>query len=102
MIQSIFDFTEKTVGEIVTPRVDIVALKSDESIDTAMDTIGKRQFSKIPIYKDSIDNIKGILYAKDIIPYLMGSRPNVNLQTLAREPFFVPETKPIDDLMEEF
>ena len=102
MIQSIFDFKGKTVGEIITPRVDIVSLKSDESIDTAMDTIGERQFSKIPIYKDSIDNIKGILYAKDIIPYLMGSRPNINLQTLAREPFFVPETKPIDDLMEEF
>ena len=102
MIQSIFDFKEKTVGEIITPRVDIVSLKSDESIDSAMDIIGERQFSKIPIYKDTIDNIKGILYAKDIIPYLMGSRPNVNLQTLARQPFFVPETKPIDDLMEEF
>jgi len=102
MIQSIFDFTGKTVGEIITPRVDIVSLKSDESIDTAMDTIAERQFSKIPIYKDSIDNIKGILYAKDIIPYLMGSRPNINLQTLTREPFFIPETKPIDDLMEEF
>ena len=102
MIQSIFDFKEKTVGEIITPRVDIVSLKSDESIDKAMDIIGERQFSKIPIYKDTIDNIKGILYAKDIISYLMGSRPNVNLQTLARQPFFVPETKPIDDLMEEF
>ena len=102
MIQSIFDFKEKTVGEIITPRVDIVSLRSDENIDTAMDTIAERQFSKIPIYKDSIDNIKGILYAKDIIPYLMGSRPNINLQTLAREPFFIPETKPIDDLMEEF
>jgi len=102
MIQSIFDFKETTVGDIITPRVDIVSLKSDESIDKAMDIIGERQFSKIPIYKDTIDNIKGILYAKDIIPYLMGSRPNVNLQTLARQPFFVPETKPIDDLMEEF
>ena len=102
MIQSIFDFKEKTVGEIITPRVDIVSLKSDESIDKAMDIIGERQFSKIPIYKDTIDNIKGILYAKDIIPYLMGSRSNVNLQTLARQPFFVPETKHIDDLMEEF
>jgi len=102
MIQSIFDFKEKTVGEIITPRVDIVSLKSDESIDKAMDIIGERQFSKIPIYKDTIDNIKGILYAKDIIPYLMGSRPNVNLLTLARQPFFVPETKPIDNLMEEF
>ena len=102
MIQSIFDFKEKTVGEIITPRVDIVSLKSDESIDKLMDIIGERQFSKIPIYKDTIDNIKGILYAKDIIPYLMGSRPNINLQSLARQPFFVPETKPIDDLMEEF
>ena len=102
MIQSIFDFKGKTVGEIITPRVDIVSLKSDESIDKAMDTIAERQFSKIPIYKDTIDNIKGILYAKDIIPYLMGSRPNINLQTLAREPFFIPETKPIDDLMKEF
>ena len=102
MIQSIFDFTEKTVGEIVTPRVDIVSMKSDDTLDEAMDIIGKKQYSKIPIYKDSIDNIKGILYAKDIIPYLMGSRPNVNLLTLAREPFFVPETKPIDDLLEEF
>ena len=102
MIQSIFDFKGKTVGEIITPRVDIVSLRSDENIDTAMDTIAERQFSKIPIYKDSIDNIKGILYAKDIIPYLMGSRPNINLQTLSREPFFIPETKPIDDLMEEF
>tara|TARA_B100001741_G_scaffold312119_1_gene314731 strand:+ start:314 stop:1537 length:1224 start_codon:yes stop_codon:yes gene_type:complete len=102
MIQSIFDFKDKVVGEIITPRVDIVSLKSDESIDRAMDIIGERQFSKIPIYKDNIDNIKGILYAKDIIPYLTGSRPNLNLLTLARQPFFVPETKPIDDLMEEF
>ena len=102
MIQSIFDFNEKTVGEIITPRVDIVGLKSTETLDKAMDIIGEKQFSKIPIYKDSMDNIKGILYAKDIIPYLMGSRPNVNLQMIAREPFFVPETKPIDELLAEF
>ena len=102
MIQSIFDFTEKTVGEIITPRVDIVGLKSTETLDKAMDIIGEKQFSKIPIYKESMDNIKGILYAKDIIPYLMGSRPNVNLQMIARDPFFIPETKPIDDLLAEF
>ena len=102
MIQSIFDFNEKTVGEIITPRVDIVGLISTETLDKAMDIIGEKQFSKIPIYKDSMDNIKGILYAKDIIPYLMGSRPSVNLQMIAREPFFVPETKPIDELLAEF
>jgi CBS domain containing-hemolysin-like protein len=67
-----------------------------------MDIIGEKQFSKIPIYKDNMDNIKGILYAKDIIPYLTGSRPNVNLLTISRDPFFVPETKPIDELLAEF
>ena len=82
--------------------MDIVGLKSTETLDKAMDIIGEKQFSKIPIYKDSMDNIKGILYAKDIIPYLMGSRPNVNLQMIAREPFFVPKTKPIDELLAEF
>tara|TARA_B100000945_G_C20404441_1_gene609220 strand:+ start:148 stop:1383 length:1236 start_codon:yes stop_codon:yes gene_type:complete len=102
MIQSIFNFNEKTVGEIITPRVDIVGLNSSETLDKAMDIIGVKQFSKIPIYKENIDNIKGILYAKDIIPYLTGSRPNINLQTISRQPFFVPTTKPIDELLEEF
>ena len=102
MIQSIFDFTDKTVGEIITPRVDIIGIKSSETLDKAMDVIGEKQFSKIPIYKDSMDNINGILYAKDIIPYLIGSRPKINLHTIAREPFFVPETKPIDELLDEF
>jgi CBS domain containing-hemolysin-like protein len=102
MIQSIFDFTEKTVGEIITPRVDIVGLKSSETLDKAMDVIGEKQFSKIPIFKDNMDNIIGILYAKDIIPYLIGSRPKINLHTISREPFFVPETKPIDELLNEF
>ena len=67
-----------------------------------MDIITNKKFSKIPVYKDSIDNIQGILYAKDIIPYLMGSRPNINLLKLARAPFFIPETKPIDHLLEDF
>ena len=66
------------------------------------DILKNKKFSKIPVYKDSVDNIKGILYAKDIIPYLMGSRPNINLLTLSRRPFFIPETKPIDDLLEDF
>ena len=61
-----------------------------------------KKYSKIPVYKDSIDNIKGILYAKDIIPYLIGSRPEINILKLSREPYFVPETKPIDELLEEF
>jgi len=102
MIQSVFNFDDKLVKEILTPRVDIIAISSDSTLDEAMDLITNKKFSKIPVYKEKIDNIQGILYAKDIIPYLMGSRPQIKLLDLSREPLFVPETKPIDDLLEDF
>tara|TARA_Y100000996_G_scaffold107257_1_gene78910 strand:+ start:431 stop:1660 length:1230 start_codon:yes stop_codon:yes gene_type:complete len=102
MIQSVFQFDDKLVKEILTPRVDIVAINSTSSLDDAMDLITNQKVSKIPVYKESIDNILGILYAKDIIPYLMGSRPKINLVNLSRDPLFIPETKPIDDLLEDF
>ena len=102
MIQSVFQFDDKLVKEILTPRVDIIAINSTSSLDDAMDLITNQKVSKIPVYKESIDNILGILYAKDIIPYLMGSRPKINLVNLSRDPLFIPETKPIDDLLEDF
>lgn len=102
MIQSIFEFNEKNVREIMTPRVDMVALNSTASIDEAMDMVTDKQFSKIPVFKENIDNIKGIIYAKDLLPYLTGSRHNIPLTSISREPFFVPETKLIDDLMKDF
>ena len=102
MIQSVFEFDDKLVKEILTPRVDIVAISSKMELDQAMDLIKNKKFSKIPVYRDTIDNIEGILYAKDIIPYLTGPRSGVSLLKLSREPFFVPETKPIDDLLEDF
>tara|TARA_B100000945_G_scaffold263420_1_gene222207 strand:+ start:979 stop:2196 length:1218 start_codon:yes stop_codon:yes gene_type:complete len=102
MIQSVFEFKNKLVKEIQTPRVDISALDSASSLDDAMDLIMKKKFSKIPVYKDTVDNIKGILYAKDIIPYLIGSRPSIDLLKLTRTPYFTPETKPIDEVLQEF
>ena len=102
MIQSVFEFDDKLVKEILTPRVDIIGISSIASLDEAMDLITNRKVSKIPVYKNTIDNILGVLYAKDIIPYLMGSRPKINLVNLSREPLFVPETKPIDDLLDDF
>ena len=102
MIQSVLEFKNKLVKEIETPRVDIVSLDSNSSLDEAMDLIMNKKFSKIPVFKDTIDNIKGILYAKDIIPYLIGSRPKVDLLRLTRDPYFIPETKPIDEVMQEF
>ena len=102
MIQSIFEFHEKNVHEIMTPRVDMVALSSSTPLDEVMDVIKDKQFSKIPIYKKNIDDIKGVLFAKDILPYLTGSRPQINLSLISRQPFFVPENKNIDDLLKDF
>ena len=102
MIRSIIKFDDKTVREIMTPRVDMSALASSSSIDNAMDLISKKQFSKIPLYKENIDEITGVVYAKDLAPYLIGSRPNINLQSISREAYFVPEQKPIDDLLNDF
>lgn len=103
MIQSIFEFKEKMVREVMTPRVDMVSIESNSSIDELMDLVSSKQYSKIPIFKTNIDDIKGILYAKDFLPYLIGSRPSsINLFDISRDAFFVPETKLIYELLNDF
>ena len=102
MIKSIIKFDDKTVREIMTPRVDIHGLSTTSTLDDVMDLIAKKQFSKIPIYKDTIDEIVCILYAKDVVPYLLGSRDGINLTSISRDAYFVPEQKPIDDLLSDF
>ena len=102
IIQSIIDFKEKMVREIMTPRLNMVSISSTSSIDDLMDLINSRRFSKIPIYSESIDNIVGIIYANDILPYLVGSRPKIDLASLSREVFFVPETKKVQELLNDF
>ena len=103
MIQSVLEFDDKMVREIMTPRVDITSISSDSTIDDLMDTIKEKKYSKIPFYDENIDKIKGIVYAKDILPYLLGSRSEkIKLSDFCKEPYFVPENKPIDDLLEDF
>jgi CBS domain containing-hemolysin-like protein len=102
MIRSIIKFDDKTVREIMTPRVDISGTPTNGSLDDVMDLISEKQFSKIPLYKDTMDDIIGILYAKDLVPYLVGSRPNIDLKSISRDAYFVPEQKPIDDLLNDF
>ena len=102
MIQSIINFNDKYAGEILTPRVDIIGIEASSTLDQVMDLISKEQFSKIPVYTDTIDQIKGILHVKDVTPYLIGSRPKINLLSIARSPFFAPENKPIDELLNDF
>jgi len=103
MIQSVLEFDNKMVREIMTPRVDISSISSGASIDDLMDLIKEKKYSKIPMYDESIDKIKGIIYAKDVLPYLIGSRPEkINISDFCKDALFIPENNPIDDMLEEF
>lgn len=102
IIHSIFEFSDTEVHEIMVPRVDILALEARAGLEDTLELIRTRQVSKIPIYKDSIDDIRGILYAKDVLPYLNGLHPEVNLLRLSRPLFFVPESKGVVSLLQAF
>jgi gliding motility-associated protein GldE len=82
------------------PRIDIFALSTDQKYSEIIPEIIKNGYSRIPVYKDSIDTVIGILYVKDLLPYI--DRKQFDWTTLMREPFFVPENKKLDDLMVEF
>ena len=99
MIRGIFDLDNTLVREIMTPRVDVKALPIDSDIEDAIALITETGHSRIPVFKGSIDNIEGILYAKDLL-----DRKKIKdreLESLLRKPIFVPETKEVGDLLEE-
>jgi CBS domain containing-hemolysin-like protein len=102
MINAVIELGDRRVHEVMVPRVSIAALPVSATPDEAIDAIVKDGHSRIPIYEDSIDEIVGILYAKDLLPYLKpdaGERPA--LRTLLRPPVLVPESMTIDDLLHE-
>jgi putative hemolysin len=103
MIHSIFEFRETSVKEIMIPRIDMVCIAADSDIPALLTVIKKNLHSRIPVYKDRIDNIVGIIYAKDLLVFV--NKPDtasVNLESLARPAYFVPEPKKIDELLREF
>jgi CBS domain containing-hemolysin-like protein len=103
MIRSIFDLRETQVKEIMTPRVDVAALEIGASFREVRDMIAEEKFSRIPVYKDTIDNIQGILHTMDLMSIREEIRgPGFKLQGLLREAYFVPRTKKIGELMREF
>lgn len=103
MIKSVFDLDETAVREIMVPRIDINGMEQDISLKDAIDIIRKNRFSKFPVFEDTIDKIRGILYAKDVLPYINGDdNSETKVTSLMRQPFFVPETKQIDDLLKDF
>ena len=101
MIHSIFEFADTTVREVMIPRIDMVTLESDANVDEAVDLALQGGFSRIPVYKESIDEIVGVLYTKDMLKQLRENHDTMPIRDLVRPAYFVPETKKLDDLLRE-
>lgn len=107
MIHSIFLFAQTYVREIMVPRIDMVCVEKNTSLDGLIELIKQNGFTRIPLYQGRVDNILGIIHAKDLLPYIHCMRHDhpeapVDLTTFARPVQFVPENKKIDDLLREF
>lgn len=101
MLEGIVRFGDETAKEIMTSRQDVVALDFNASFAEVLRCIVANSYSRIPVYQDNSDNVRGILYIKDLLPHLTKGS-NFRWQSLIRPPYFVPETKKIDDLLREF
>ena len=103
MIQAVIELGDQRIHEVMVPRTTMVTLPADASMEEAIDTVIEEGHSRIPVYEENIDEIIGILYAKDLLPFLKGSaseRPS--LRSILRTPVFVPESMSVDDLLHEF
>ncbi|MZQ75746.1 MAG: DUF21 domain-containing protein [Peptoclostridium sp.] len=103
MINNIFEFNDKNVEDIMTHRVDIVALEESASFDEVISTINNERYSRIPVFEGSIDNIIGILYGKDLLRFIAenGDKEKIDIRSMARKPYFVPASKRTDELFRE-
>ncbi len=102
MIHAVIELGERRVHEVMVPRIDIVGLEAEVDLETAVDRIIEEGHSRLPVWEGSVDQVVGILYAKDLLPFLKaasGERPTV--RALLRPPVFVPESMSIDDLLHE-
>ncbi|GBU08103.1 hemolysin [Bacteroidales bacterium] len=101
MLEGIIKFRNKTAIEIMTPRVDIVEIDIKTNFTELINFVIQSGFSRIPVYEESQEDIRGLVYIKDLLPYIQ-MQDDFSWQDLMRPAFFVPETKKIDDLLEEF
>jgi putative hemolysin len=102
MINAVIELGSRRVHEVMVPRIAMVTLPGTATLDEAIDTVIEEGHSRIPVYEETIDEIVGILYAKDLLPFLKGTveeRPN--LRSILRTPVFVPESMTVDDLLHE-
>ena len=101
ILKGIVKFGNKSVVEIMRSRVDVVSIDINSGFSKVMSLITETGFSRIPVFSETFDNIKGILYIKDLLPHVHKGA-SFRWQSIIRPPFYVPETKKIDDLLEEF
>ena len=102
MLEEILKFGGKTVSDVMTPRVDMTCVDWDMTFDQLLATVRESGYSRLPVYVDNQDNIKGIVYAKDLLPFVGKKDAAFKWQSLLRDAFFVPESRMIDDILEDF
>jgi CBS domain containing-hemolysin-like protein len=100
MIRGVVELSDTTVKEVMVPRIDTVFLSANASKEELLSCISESEHSRFPVYEDTIDNVIGILYVKDVLKCLVRN-DEFNIRRLLRKPFFVPESKHIDDLLRE-
>ena len=102
MIEGVFSFRDLQVGQIMTPRTDITGLEVNAGLNEIREKILKDGLSRVPVYENTLDNIVGILHAKDLLANLGAPETPVQLRQVMRPAYFVPRTKPLRDLLREF
>ena len=101
MIDSIFEFDDTLAHEIMVPRIDITAIEVDDTLNEVLELILQVGHSRIPVYENTIDNVIGIIYAKDLLKFLYENRRGAGLREIMRLAYYVPETKKVRDLLAE-
>lgn len=102
MLEGILQFGDTSAAEIMTPRIDMTDIPYSATFDQVMRVVLDSGFSRIPVYDGTEDNIKGILYSRDLLPYIGNAGNDFRWQTLLREAYYVPENRMIDDVLEDF
>ncbi len=101
LIQSILEFGDTRVSEVMTPRPDIVAVSAAATVREARDIMVESRYSRLPVYRDQIDNVEGLIYVRDLLERWAEGNEDGPISPLVRPVYFIPETKPVADLLEE-
>ncbi|MDE7470059.1 MAG: gliding motility-associated protein GldE [Paramuribaculum sp.] len=102
MLEGILKFGDTTADEIMTPRVDITGIDISATFDEVMNVVLESGYSRMPVYDKTMDEIRGVLYSRDLLPYVGKANDSFDWHKLLRDPYYVPESRMIDDLLEDF